>query len=145
MNIVLLFRPPLAWLLVAETLLVGAIGALAWHSWQGRHAPAAVAAAPGPAATAGAPALDRDRQAGPEPTPSTGAADPSPRAGLPPGLRTDPEFLSGQLAELNRVESTFEKLEWRATSAIVDAIQHYVERVVLPSIERTEHAEQWSR
>jgi hypothetical protein len=40
--------------------------------------------------------------------------------------------------ELNRVEATFEDLEWRATEAVVNAIQHYVQRVVLPSIERTE-------
>jgi hypothetical protein len=38
------------------------------------------------------------------------------------------------------VESTFENLEWRLTKAVVDAIQYYVDRVVLPSIDRTEKA-----
>ena len=42
--------------------------------------------------------------------------------------------------ELNRVEATFENLEWRVTRAVVDAIQYYVDSVVLPSIERTERA-----
>ncbi len=64
----------------------------------------------------------------------------APGAGPATGLSTDPEFLARQMNELNRVESTFENLEWRATRAIVDAIQYYVERVVLPSIDRTEKA-----
>jgi len=42
------------------------------------------------------------------------------------------------MKELNRVEAAFEDLEWRMTKALADAIENYVERVVLPPIERSE-------
>ena len=54
-------------------------------------------------------------------------------------MRTDSAFVSRQMSELNRVEATFEDLEWRMTKALADGIQSYVERVVLPSIDRSEH------
>ncbi len=44
------------------------------------------------------------------------------------------------MGELNQVEATFEALEWRVTSAVVDAIQRYVDGVVLPSIDRSERS-----
>ncbi len=47
--------------------------------------------------------------------------------------------MSGQMDELNRVEAMFENLEWRITKALVDAIQSYIDRVVLPPIDRYEH------
>jgi len=44
------------------------------------------------------------------------------------------------MKELNRVEAAFEDLEWRMTKALADAIENYVERVVLPPIERSERS-----
>jgi hypothetical protein len=44
------------------------------------------------------------------------------------------------MAELNRVEAAFASLEWRMTNALVDAIQYYLNHVVLPSVEKTEQA-----
>jgi hypothetical protein len=134
---------------MAEAALVAILGGVTWHVWQDRFAPgpAAVAtlpAAPPPAATS--------RRAGPgtqaprgglgvtaSPSPPVLTPTPPPRPGPTPGLpRTNADFLTREMAELNRVERTFEDLEWRATKAVVDGIQRYIEGVVLPAIERSE-------
>jgi hypothetical protein len=135
-----LLRPPLVWFTAAETALIGVLGVLTWHVWVERVAPAAaalgppVAAAPPPPSVPGpaAPVLGQPPPAVPSPGP--------PAAGPTPGIRTDAEFLGRQLSELNRVEATFEDLEWRVTKAIADAIERYVQGVVLPSIERSEQS-----
>jgi hypothetical protein len=139
MNLLLsLLRRPLLWLVLGETLLVAAMTLAAWHVWSTRWRP--------PATTAQAhsrlpppPAIDRPKRipATPDGKPSP---TPAPTGGPTTGLRTDPEFLARQMNELNRIESTFENLEWRVTRAVVDAIQYYADHVVLPSIERTEKA-----
>src|SRR5262249_6393829 len=79
--------------------------------------------------------------AGPSATPSS---SPPPAAGAPPpgptpGTRTHSTLLSRQTSELHRVEAAVEELQWRMTKALADGIQNYVERVVLPSIDRSEH------
>jgi hypothetical protein len=138
MNPIALLRPPLVFLVMAEAALVAILGGVTWHVWQDRFAPgpAAVAtlpAAPPPAATSRRAGLP----ASPSPPPST--PTPTPRPGPTPGLpRTNADFLTREMAELNRVERTFEDLEWRATKAVVDGIQRYIEGVVLPAIERSE-------
>ncbi|HEY7199437.1 MAG TPA: hypothetical protein VIC57_04450 [Candidatus Dormibacteraeota bacterium] len=129
-----LIRPPVVWFAAAEAALIAVLGALTWHVWVDWMA------APAPAPPAG-------QVAAAPPAPPPGAsvgpvqqapAPPAPQVGPTPGIRTDAEFLSRQLSELNRVEATFEDLEWRVTKAIADAIQRYVEGVVLPSIDRSE-------
>jgi hypothetical protein len=136
MSFTAFLRPPLVWLVTAEAVLVAILGGVAWHAWQ-QHSPAGPAAAgaiPHAAAPAPAPAGPAPPGAAPAPQPSA----PPPQAGPTPGIRTDQEFLSRQLTELNRVEATFADLEWRVTRAVVDAIQRYLDGVVLPSIERSE-------
>jgi hypothetical protein len=135
MSFTAFFRPPLVWLVSAELVLVAVLGAIAWHVWQERSPAAGPAAAGVPRVSA--PPLRPTTRPRPQPSapPVPGA---TPRAGPTPGIRTDPDFLSRQLVELNRIETTFEDLEWRVTRAVVDAIQRYVEGVVLPSIERSE-------
>jgi hypothetical protein len=132
-----LLRPPLVLLVMAEATLVAVLGAVSWHVWQDRFgpAPAAVASqpvAPPPSFTSRRPALPGSL------SPPATSPPPTPQAGPSPGIRTDSSFLSRELVELNRVEQTFEDLEWRVTKAIVDGIQRYLEGVVLPSIERSE-------
>jgi hypothetical protein len=132
MNLPAVLRPPLLWLVAAEVALVASLGAVAWHVWQEHAGPGPAAAAP--VVVNPAPARQPTRPApgaGPRPT-STPAVGPT------PGIRTDADFLARQLDELNRVEAAFEDLEWKVTSAIVSAIQHYVEGVVLPAISRAE-------
>jgi len=135
----LLFRPPLVWVTIAECILAAAAVALAWHIWQGRHpgvpspSQAAVSALTSQPPTSSSPAL-------PSTLPSPAPAGVAPQAGPTPGTRTDAAFLSRQIKELNRVEAAFEDLEWRMTKALADAIENYVERVVLPPIERFERS-----
>jgi hypothetical protein len=130
MNLPTLFRPPLVWLVVAEAALVAVLCVVTWQVWQQRVAPVAAALAP----PVSAPPPRAQVRASPPLSPPPAV----PRAGPTPGIRTDPDFLAREMAELNRVEATFEDLEWRVTSAFADAIQRYVTAVVLPSIERSE-------
>jgi hypothetical protein len=142
MSFTAFFRPPLVWLVSAEVVLVAILGAVAWHVWQERMPIGGHAAAGVPQVTA--PALGPTSRPGSRPRPQSPAPPvpgTTPRAGPTPGIRTDPDFLSRQLVELNRVEATFADLEWRVTRAVVDAIQRYVQGVVLPSIERSERSQ----
>jgi hypothetical protein len=144
MNLIALVRPPFVWLLVAEVVLLGIVGSVGWHVWQQRVAPIGVALAPPassprPAATPaarGRPPLTTARSPSPPPVASAG-----PMPGPTPGIRTDAQFLSRQMVELNRVESALVDLEWRVTSAVVGAIQSYVARVVLPAVETAERGQ----
>jgi hypothetical protein len=132
MNLPALLRPPLLWLVAAEIALVVGLGAVTWHVWQEHVGPGPTVAAP--AVVNRAPVRRPPGQtpvASPQPTSS-------PATGPTPGIRTDADFLAQQLDELNRVEAAFEDLEWRVTSAIVNAIQHYVEGVILPAVSRAE-------
>ena len=139
MSLSSLLRPPLVWFTAAETALIGVLGVVTWHVWMERVAPAASAL--GPQVAAAPPMPTQTPLAGQPPPPVAPVlpdAPPGPAVGPTPGIRTDPEFLSRQLSELNRVEATFENLEWRVTKAVADAIERYVEGVVLPSIDRSE-------
>ncbi|HEY4025549.1 MAG TPA: hypothetical protein VGO86_03880 [Candidatus Dormibacteraeota bacterium] len=141
MSFTAFLRPPLVWLVTAEVVLIAIMGSVAWHVWQ-EHAPAAQVSAGVPPSPAPSPRpasrpVSRPR-AQPSSSPAPGA---TPLARPTPGIRTDPDFVSRQLVELNRVETTFADLEWRVTRAVVDAIQHYLEGVVLPSIERSERGQ----
>jgi hypothetical protein len=141
MNLQTLFRPPLVWLVAIELLLLLATGVVVWHVWQVRQIPAQAALAPFEPAPRSSPGPGLGPALRP-PRPSTAPSASPSGLGPTPGIRTDPEFLSRQMNELNRVEATFEDLEWRVTRAMVDAIQNYVKRVVLPSIERAEQGHQ---
>jgi hypothetical protein len=142
MNPTTLLRPPLVFLVLAEAALVAILGAVTWHVWQDRFGPgsAAVAAQPaGPLPATRPPATTTRRPGLPaSPSPLASHLPPTPQAGPTPGTRTDASFLSREMAELNRVEQTFEDLEWRVTKAVADGIERYLEGVVLPSIERGE-------
>ena len=142
----LLFRPPLVYVTITECVLIAAIIALTLHIWHSRQpgnaspGQAAVAAQAGPAATSTSSRAGRSSGTAPTtpiPSPFPAPGPGSPQAGPTPGTRTDSAFVSRQMNELNRVEATFEDLEWRMTKAIADGIEHYVEHVVLPSIDRS--------
>ena len=131
MSVADLFRPPLCWLALAELLIVGVLVAVLWHAWEARQPPPSVAAAPPRALVPGS---GRRPSAPPTVLPTNLA----PPAGPTPGIRTDADFLARQMNELNRVEGAFAEVEWRATRATADAIQHYLDHVVLPAVERAE-------
>jgi hypothetical protein len=140
MNPASLVRPPLVYVVLAEVALVTGLGAVSWHVWQDRFgpAPAAVAASPAtPRPTVSTRAPRSPAEASPSPAPVS-TPPPTSQPGPIPGLRTDPNFVSRMLVELNQVEGTLEDIEWRATKLIVDGLQRYVEGVIMPSIEHSE-------
>ena len=124
-----LIRTPLTWLVVAEFVVVGALMVLAWNVAGG----AARAAAGGPSLSL--PAAARDAASPLPDIPQPGR--PGMRGPLP-GLNLDSAFWRNRLAQLNHDQALFVQLEWRIVHAAMDAIQRYVETVVLPAIRAAE-------
>jgi hypothetical protein len=60
--------------------------------------------------------------------------------GLLPGLNLDSSFWRVRLGRLNQEQVIFEQLEWRLVHSATDALQRYLETVVVPSIMRAESA-----
>jgi hypothetical protein len=56
-----------------------------------------------------------------------------------PGLNLSSAFWRARLGQLNRDQVFFEQLEWRMVHSAMDAVNRYLETVVLPSIARAEH------
>jgi hypothetical protein len=118
----------LAFLIAAEVLVVAALGVATWHLVQSRLRPVPpVAVFPVPDATAPA-----------SPT-ASGARAP---AALPvrpkpptPGLSTEPAFLRGEAERINREQSAWQQVEWRAIQAVTRFARAYLEAVVLPAVE----------
>ena len=126
-----LVRSPLAWMAVAEVLVVGALIAVAWHVVASSGHPVSSPAqlfAPGPTDDA-------------SPLPELPAFNPVNPHGPLPGLNVDPSFWRDRLAHLNEDQAYLEQLEWRIVRNAEDAIQRYLETVVLPAIQRAERAE----
>lgn len=124
-----LIRTPLTWLVVAEFAVVGALMVVTWNV-VGNIARGG--AAPGLSAVP-APATD-------DPSPLPDIPEPS-QPGLRgplPGLNVNSAFWRQRLEELNRDQALFVELEWRVVHAAMDAIQRYLETVVLPSIRAAE-------
>lgn len=125
-----LIRTPLTWLVVAELIVVGALIAVAWN----------VAGAAARGAAQGAPSfsvsLPTDTADSPLPDiPQTGT--PGLRGPLP-GLNLDSVFWRLRLQQLNRDQVILEQLEWRIVHGAMDALQRYLETVVMPSIQAAE-------
>ena len=62
-----------------------------------------------------------------------------PRGPLP-GLNLDSSFWRARLGTLNQEQVVFEQLEWRIIHSATDALQRYLETVVVPSVLRAEAA-----
>ena len=128
--LVRLARRPLAWLVMAEIAVCAALVLTAAHL--------VAAAAAGPQAGGGGIAVPpfAAASAAPAPAPAVSAAA---GAALPhgrPGLGTGGAFLGGLLDGLNRDEAAFEQAEWAALQALSGAIRVYVEKVMLPAVEK---------
>src|SRR6266568_3918927 len=98
MSLTTLLRPPVVWFAAAEIALMAILGAVAWHVWLERVAPAG--AGSGPQVAAAPPVATPGPIAGRRQPAATPSALPSPRApavGPTPGIRTDADFLSHQL------------------------------------------------
>jgi hypothetical protein len=126
-----LLRTPLTWLVLAEFVVVSALVMLVWS---------AVGAAGGPVLAS--PAIQQpDASADPSASPPPGQPGVTrPSQGPVPGLNTNSYFWRVRLAELNREQVYFEQLEWQVVHSAMDAMQRYLDTVVIPSIQRAERA-----
>lgn len=126
-----LVRNPLTWMLMAELVLVTALVWVAWSAVASVVRPA-LASPSLPPASAG---IDGSASS---PLPDlTAEAQPAGR-GPAPGLNVDSAFWRTRLDALNRDQVVFEQLEWRITRSAMDAVQRYLDTIVLPSIQRAE-------
>jgi hypothetical protein len=127
-----LLRQPLTWMVIAEYIVVALLMVVVWNvvaAAETQHAgaaPAQAAQAPADASTTPLPDL-------------TGATRPAAPAQLP-GLNLDAGFWRLRLGQLNRDQVFFEQLEWGLVHNATDAMQRYLETVVLPSLSKAEHA-----
>ncbi|TMC82688.1 MAG: hypothetical protein E6J06_10350 [Chloroflexi bacterium] len=126
-----LIRTPLAWMVVAEIAVVGALAVVAWNVVASATRP--VAAAP----VLVSPDANADANT---PLPDLPALSPQRQLGPLPGLNIDPGFWRERLAQLSRDQVDMEQLEWRIVRSAEDAAKHYLETVVLPAIQRAERA-----
>ena len=129
-----LLRRPLAWLVAAEVVVCVALVGAAWHL----VATTAVAAATAPAlpSAVAAPAPSDS----PPPAFAQPGGAPSPHPTARPGLGLDGRFLGGLLDGLNADQAAFENGEWSALQALSVAIRLYIERVMVPAVEKAERS-----
>ncbi|HYL08908.1 MAG TPA: hypothetical protein VEU76_10180 [Candidatus Udaeobacter sp.] len=123
-----LLRTPLTWLVIAEFIVVGVLIVLAWHAVQGAVRP--VLASP----VLQAPDTSTPSDSALPDLQPIGKAAPGPL----PGLNLDSAFWRERLAQLNQDQVFFEQLEWTIVHSAVDAMQRYVQAVVVPAIQRAE-------
>jgi hypothetical protein len=126
-----LIRAPLTWLVIAEFVVVGALVILVWS---------AVGAAGNPVlASPSVQQPDPSAESSASPAPGqSGVTRPS--QGPMAGLNTNSYFWRVRLAELNREQAYLEQLEWQVVHSAMDALQRYLDTVVIPSIQRAERA-----
>jgi len=126
-----LIRSPLTWMVLAEFMVVGALVVVAWN---------VVASATRPALASPSLQLPETIGRSSSPLPDVaGVGRPGLRGPLP-GLNLESSFWRVRLVELNREQVFFEQLEWRIVHAAMDALKRYLETIVLPAIQRAEHA-----
>jgi hypothetical protein len=136
MSFTRVLNKPLLIMFVLETLLVAGLGVAAWALWHSRQeSPRPAVAAPSPGEAGLRP---------PKPSPGRSppaAASPPPKRAAPaptPGYRTDADFLGRQLQDVNRDQAALENIEWRLVRSAMQGIRSYIERVVVPAVERAE-------
>jgi hypothetical protein len=135
MNLRRVLRKPFTVLLALETLLVAGLGAVAWEVWQSRQEPPRAASKPSVALPRQTGQRPPPASPGPSTPPSPGA---SPAAGPAPGFRSDADFLGRQLRDVNRDQAALENVEWRLVKAAMQGMKGYIEKVVVPAVERAE-------
>jgi hypothetical protein len=124
-----LIRSPLTWLLVAEVVMLGALGVAIWNFVASANRP--VLASPDPQA----PDVAADTSS---PLPALADVRSNPLRGPRPGLNVDSAFWRERLGRLNLDQVALERLEWRIVHSAMDTAERYVETVVLPAVRSAE-------
>ena len=126
-----LIRKPITWMVLAEVVVVVALVLVAWNvATAATRTAVQVQPVTQPGATSGSPPPS------PDPAQLTSPA----QAGPLPGLNLDTSFWRQRLDDMNRDQVFFEQLEWRVVHSAVDAMQRYLETVVVPAVQRAEHS-----
>ncbi len=123
-------RSPLTWMVLGEFIVVAALILVSWNL-----VASAMQAGGGAAARQTSLSISGPSASPPPSLPSFG--NPPARLQLP-GLNLSSTFWRERLAQLNRDQVFFEQLEWRIVHSAMDAVNRYMETVVLPSITRAE-------
>jgi hypothetical protein len=127
-----LLRQPLSWMVIAECIVITVLLVVVWS--------VITAAATQQAGSAPIQALEAPTKTSAVPLPDlTKVTRLGPRA-LLPGLNLDSTFWRMRLGQLNQEQVLFEQLEWRIVHSAKDALQRYLETVVVPSVLRAEAA-----
>src|SRR4029077_2762077 len=126
-----LIRSPLTWMVVVEIVIVATLAGVAWNV-------VASAIRPGFASPMTLPG-DAGGQT-PSPVPDLPSIAAGSQRGPLPGLNVDSGFWRTRLAQLNLEQTQLAQLEWRIVHSAMDAARHYLETVVLPAVQRAEHA-----
>ena len=127
-----LLRQPLSWMVVAECIVITALLVVVWS--------VVTAAATQPAGSAPVRALEAATRTATIPPPDLAKVARLGPRGLLPGLNLDTAFWRARLGRLNEDQVQFEQLEWRIVHSATEALQRYLETVVVPSILRAEAA-----
>lgn len=124
---------PFTWLVLAEVLLVAALGLATWHVVS-THLPATPRLADlGQLPSSLIPVVDSP------PSAPTALATPTPRGlGPTPGLAMSSAFFDSELRTLNRDQAAWEQSEWTILDAGLRFARAYIESVVLPGIRSAE-------
>jgi hypothetical protein len=117
-------------MVIAECVVVTALIVVAWNV-------VAAATQGGGAAEAVQPSLVT-ADSGATPSPALPSFARPLGFGPLPGLNLSSAFWRERLGQLNRDQVFFEQLEWRIIHSAMDAVNRYMETVVLPSIARAE-------
>jgi hypothetical protein len=124
-----LLRKPLTWMVIAECIVITLLIVVVWNM--------VAAAATQHAGVAVVQAIDTPADQTASPLPDLTEAKTAAPGPLP-GLNLDAGFWRLRLGRLNEDQVIFEQLEWHIVHNAMDAAQHYIETVVLPSIARAE-------
>jgi hypothetical protein len=117
-------------MVIGECVVVVALIVVAWHVVVAATQDGGGVAVAQPSVTAGG--------ATSTPLPVLPSFVRPPARGLLPGLNLNSAFWRARLGQLNRDQVFFEQLEWRIIHSAMDAMNRYLETVVLPSITRAE-------
>lgn len=125
---------PFTWLVVAEVLVVVALGLVTWHIVSTRVPTAPPLSELGQPPSALLPGIGAPTSA-----PVPVLVTPTPRRlGPTPALAMSSTFFTSELATLNREQSAWERSEWTIISAVLGFARGYIEDVVLPGVRAAE-------